>query len=65
MDRKRKLQSIRADLGLSQEEMAKKLGISYSAYQKKEQAKAPLLASELRTIARISGVKEEDIEIPY
>ena len=61
---KRKLASIRCDLGLSQYEMAKALNISYSAYQKKEQGRAPLLAKELKTISVMSGVLMEDIEIP-
>lgn len=62
---KRKLASIRADLGMNQVEMAKALLMSYSSYQKKEQGRAPLLASELRMISEMSGVAMEDIEIPY
>lgn len=61
---KRKLASIRADLGFNQEDMAKALYISYSTYQKKEQGRSPLLASELRAISELSGVAMEDIEIP-
>lgn len=61
---RRKLTSIRADLGLGQEEMAKALGISYSAYQKKEQGRHPLLASELKRISDMSGVSMDEIEIP-
>lgn len=61
---KRKLASIRFDLGLTQEDMAKAIGISYSAYQKKEQGKAPLLAMELKIISEMSDIQMEDIEIP-
>lgn len=60
----RRLASIRADLGIGQEEMAKMLGISYSAYQKKEQGRSPILASELKTISEMSGISMDDIYIP-
>ena len=48
---------------LEQRELAVKLGISTSTYQKKECGKSPLLASELFAISRLSGVPVEDIEI--
>lgn len=60
----RSLKSIRVDLNLTQQEMAKKLKMSYSTYQKKEIGKSPLLASELVQIAKLSKVDMKDIEIP-
>ncbi len=60
----RTLKSIRVDLQLTQEEMAKKLDISYSSYQKKERGEQPLMAKELKTISILSNVKMEDIVIP-
>lgn len=61
--RLRSLKSIRADMKLTQEEFAKLVGISFSAYAKKEQGKLPLLARELREIAKVSKVDEKDIEV--
>lgn len=60
----RNLKSIRADLNLTQEEMAKKLKMPISTYQRKELGKTPLLAIELLNISKISGVEMKDIEIP-
>ena len=48
---------------LTQEEFAKLVGISFSTYAKKEQGKLPLLARELREIAKVSKVDEKDIEV--
>lgn len=48
---------------LSQEEMAKLLDVSLSAYQKKERGETPLLARELLAISDLSKVPTEDIEV--
>lgn len=60
----RNLKSIRVDLNLTQEEMAKKLEMSYPTYQKKERGDSPLLANELLKISKLSGIEMKDIEIP-
>ena len=61
---KRTLKSIRADLGLTQEEMAKKLGLSTTSYKLRETGKRPLLARELLQISVMSSIPCENIEIP-
>lgn len=60
---KRSLKSIRIDLKLEQSDMAKRLNISKSSYQKKETGKAPLLARELSKISKMSRISMDDIEI--
>ena len=60
---KRSLKSIRADLGLSQEKMAEKIGIARVTYASKENGTAPLLASELIMISVLSGLPMEQIEV--
>lgn len=61
---KRTLKSIRADLGMTQKEMAAKLGISKTSYLKRETGQTPLLARELLQISIMSNVPCENIEIP-
>ncbi len=63
MSIKRTLKSIRIDMKLKQDEMANKLGISPSSYQKKENGEVALLARELVAISELSRVPLEDIEI--
>lgn len=61
---KRTLKSIRADMGMTQDEMAKRLGISKASYNKRETGKRPLLARELLQISVMSNIPCESIEIP-
>lgn len=60
---KRTLKSIRYDLGLTQEEMAKKLGISLAAYKTRESYRTHLLASELLIVCKLSNVNMYDIKV--
>lgn len=61
---KRTLKGIRADLNMTQEEMAKMLGITKLSYLKKENGERPLLASELIKISEMAKVSANDIVIP-
>lgn len=63
MPNKRTLKGIRIDLGLSQKEMGSKLGLSESAYRKKESYETRLLAEELLKIADISGLEPREIRV--
>ena len=62
---KRTIKGIRADLGLKQEEMAKILGISVVAYNKKEKGIISLKANELVKICKLANIKDvTEIELP-
>lgn len=60
---KRTLKGIRADLGLTQKEFAKKLGISESAYQKYEAYLHMLPSDILFKISEVSRVDVKNIKI--
>ena len=60
---KRSLKGIRVDLGLTQEDMAKAMGVSKVAWNKKEKGKVPLLAMELIRISDMSNVPMSEIEV--
>lgn len=60
---KRSLKGIRVDLGLTQEEMAKAMGMSLVTWNKKERGKSSLSALELIKISQISNVPMADIEV--
>ena len=59
----RTLKSIRFDLGLSQKELAKKLGISELSYRNKEQYRTGLTAKELIQISELSDIDPRDIKL--
>jgi DNA-binding XRE family transcriptional regulator len=60
---KRSLKGIRVDLGLTQEDMAKAMGVSKVTWNKKEKGKVPLLALELIRISDMSNVPMSEIEV--
>lgn len=60
---KRSIKGIRIDLGLSQKDMGKKLGLSESAYRKKESYETRLLAEELLKLADIANIDPRDIRV--
>ena len=60
---KRTLKSIRLDLGLTQDQMAKKLGISKISWMHKESYETKLSAVELMKIVNLSGVEASSIKI--
>lgn len=60
---KRTLKGIRVDLGYTQEDMAKAMGVSKVTWNKKEQGKVPLLAMELIKISQLANVPMADIEV--
>ena len=49
--------------GISQDQMAKALGVSRAAYSKRETGKVPITADELAIIAGQLGVGKDDIGI--
>jgi transcriptional regulator with XRE-family HTH domain len=60
------LQRIKAEriaAGVSQQEMAKILGISRGAYWKRENGQTPIGAEELAKIAETVGINKNDIGI--
>ena len=61
---KRTLKGIRADLGLSQEQMAEKIGCARVSYANKEAGRSPLLARELVIISILAKIPMEQIKIP-
>ncbi len=58
-----KLRGKRAELGISQQQMALKLGISTGAYCLKENGKREFTCEEISTILNILQSKFEDIFI--
>lgn len=65
MEKKRSLKSIRADLELTQGQMANKLGISEVSYRNVEKGKRDLLAKELEIIAALAHLKMDEIKFWY
>lgn len=59
----RTLKSIRNDLGLTQEEMAKAMNLSKVSWWKKENGTVPLLALELIKISQMSNVPMDQIQV--
>ena len=59
----RSLKGIRFDLGLSQSEMADKLGISEGSYRNKELYRTGLTAKELIEISNLANVDPREIKI--
>lgn len=59
----RRIKAERIASGLTQENMAKKLGISRSAYSKKENGRANIEANELATIVEAFGYGKNDLGI--
>ena len=55
---------LRTELGLTQQEFAKKIGISQAAYSAKETGKTPVTVPEAIRILQISGRRFEDIFLP-
>ena len=60
---KRTLKGLRSDLGLTQEEMAKKVGVSTSAYQKYETYQHKIPAEVLFTVAKLCKIDPTEIRI--
>ena len=58
---KRTIKSIRIDLGLTQEEMAKTLNISTTSYLLKENGKREFTASEFTKICEIANVPSTEV----
>lgn len=56
-----KLKGKRVEKGFTQEELAKKLGISTNAYNLKELGKREFRTSEINTLLRLLECKYEDI----
>lgn len=61
-----KLNRVKAEriaAGISQQQMAEKLGMSRTSYWKRENGKVPIGADELAQIARIIGIPSNRISI--
>jgi len=59
----RSLKGVRFDLGLSQKEMADKLGISEGSYRNKELYRTGLSAKELIMISQLAGIDPKEIKL--
>ena len=57
----RKLRGLRAEYGLTQEEVAKKIGISTNSYNRKERGKRKFTLIEAKKLADLFDVSIEDI----
>lgn len=59
-----KLYEERKKLGLSQEEVAKSLGITRAAYGQKERGQSPFLIDEMFALSEVFNKSLEDIFLP-
>lgn len=60
---KLKIEAIRKQMGLTQEEIAKELGITSTSYSLKEKKKREFKGSELVKISNMSGIAIDDMDI--
>ncbi|MGM9790754.1 MAG: helix-turn-helix transcriptional regulator [Candidatus Cryptobacteroides sp.] len=56
---------IRTEKGLSQDEMARKLGVVRNTYRKIEKGDIRLLSEHIPAIAEVFGVSEEELVLGY
>jgi len=61
MSRNNRIKSKRVLLGLTQEEMAEKLGIAVSTYKKKEHGKTDFTESEINKFLEVTESEYEDV----
>lgn len=62
---KKNILKTRKDLGLTQKEMADKLGISRTAYRNLEKGETKVYSNHISAMARLSGKKEEELVLGY
>lgn len=62
---KKNILKTRKDLGLTQKEMADKLGISRTAYRNLEKGETKVYSSHISAMARLSGKNEEELVLGY
>lgn len=62
---KKNILKTRKDLGLTQKEMADKLGISRTAYRNLEKGETRVYSSHISAMARLSGKNEEELVLGY
>lgn len=56
-----RLRGLRVEMELSQEQMAKLVGISNSSYQRKESGESPFLLTEAYKLSKILGKTIDEI----
>lgn len=60
---KRTIKGIRCDLKMSQEELAKFLGITTQSLRNKEQYKTPLTVKELLALCDLAKLDPRDVQV--
>ena len=60
---KRTIKGIRCDLGFTQEQFAKLLGITTQSLRNKEGYKTPLTANELLIISDLAKIEPRDVKL--
>ncbi len=60
---KRTLKSIRIDLGLTQDEMAKKMNLGIQTWRNKEAYRSELTATELLKICEMAKVEPTQVKL--
>lgn len=60
---KRTIKGIRCDLGMSQEELAKFLGITTQSLRNKEQYKTPLTVKELLVLCDLAKLDPREVQV--
>lgn len=58
---KKNIEKLRKEIGLSQEEVAEKLGISVTSYRKFEKGPTSIINSKVFAIAKILNVSDKDL----
>ncbi|MCQ2173576.1 MAG: helix-turn-helix domain-containing protein [Bacteroidales bacterium] len=62
---KQNIRKVRKDMGLTQKEMADKLGISRTAYRNLEKGETKVYSNHISRMAELSGKAEEEVVLGY
>lgn len=62
---KQNIRKVRKDMGLTQKEMADKLGISRTAYRNLEKGETKVYSNHISKMAELAGKAEEEVVLGY
>lgn len=62
---KRNIQKVRKEMGLTQKEMAEKLGISRTAYRNLEKGETKVYSDHITKMAELAGKGEEEVVLGF
>lgn len=62
---KKNIQKVRKEMGLTQKEMAEKLGISRTAYRNLEKGETRVYSDHISKMAELAGKQEEEVVLGF